>query len=294
MDNIKKLLKFKGLFHNGHVIHHLESYEFFLSRRLRKKLKPIIVRKNAKSTGLIQITSEHLWKLQFYPFNISFWVAVNFFFGSLLFAVGAIPGSFGINNFISSYNIGLVYFVGSLLFTLGGYLQFIETINRSSHSPRSHTRFFAVLHKSAAYLSSVTQLLGTIFFNISTWFAIQNEPSVLDENIYKWSPDFLGSSCFVISAIFLLAESYHKRLKINFRYLPYWIIWINFYGCLLFLVSSIFSVYLSSAYSYDSQIELLISNQALFFGSLLFMISSYLLFIELNEKAIKLLHIHKN
>ncbi|MAJ82034.1 MAG: hypothetical protein CMF41_03870 [Legionellales bacterium] len=270
------------IFTNGHIVKRINCVEHHLSRRKRKKLPSIKILEKDSANIIYSITSTHSWGIKIHYNNISFWASLFFIFGSLLFSLGAL---FSMLEFEMS--IGLVYFYGSIFFTIGAYLQFLETINRIDCSHSKYIYLFRFLPYSTSYISTLSQLCGAILFNFNTWFSMTNFSNLYSKNAYIWSPDFIGSLLFMVSAIFLLLESYHEKIKIRPSYLPWWIIWVNFWGCVMFLFSSFFSIYLPISLLY-SRLESLIASGSLLIGSLLFLLSSYLLCIELNEESIQL------
>jgi uncharacterized membrane protein len=79
------------------------------------------------------------------------------------------------------------------------------------------------------------QFAGTIFFNVSTFRALQ--PG-LDSTVYDrlvWSPDALGSICFLVSGVLAyLAVRHLSRRARDWR-----IAVINLAGCVAFGVSAV-------------------------------------------------------
>jgi hypothetical protein len=119
--------------------------------------------------------------------------------------------------------------VGSIFFTLGGGLQtslaFAERHDRGTGS--------------AAWRSAVAQSAGTVFFNVSTFRALDTALSNPEYDRLVWRPDAFGSVCFLVSgAIAYRAARRHGWLPA--RGSPGW--WqpaVNLLGCVFFGISAI-------------------------------------------------------
>ena len=67
----------------------------------------------------------------------------------------------------------------------------------------------------AAWSSAIIQSAGTLFFNRTTFHALQTAVSSPDYNRLVWRPDALGSICFLVSgAIAYLASPRHGWLPV--------------------------------------------------------------------------------
>src|SRR5947199_5674732 len=96
----------------------------------------------------------------------------------MCFLVGPFPGFVEL---VGTGADGIVFFVGSIFFTSAALLQALQAVDRLDR------------------WSSLIQFAGTIFFNVSTFRALQ---AGLDASAYDqlvWSPDVLGSICFLAS-----------------------------------------------------------------------------------------------
>ena len=98
----------------------------------------------------------------------AWWIAVLFMIGSACFAIGALPG------YVSLVGVGadgITFFVGSIFFTSAGTLQFLEVAN-TSPSPDHRARPFRPASwepRRIDWLATAVQLVGTVFFNVSTF-----------------------------------------------------------------------------------------------------------------------------
>jgi len=143
-------------------------------------------------------------------------MALAFAIGSTCFVVGPFPGYV---NLVGESADAATFFVGSLFFTTGGALQTWSTFARR-HEPGEG---------KGALWSAAVQSAGTLFFNASTFRALDTALSNPHYNRLVWRPDALGSVCFLISGA-----------------LAYWAVprhgWqpaVNLLGCVLFGFSAI-------------------------------------------------------
>jgi hypothetical protein len=153
-------------------------------------------------------------------------MALLFALGSTCFLIGPFPGYVQL---VGATADGVTFFVGSILFTAGGGLQSWLAW------PERHVRGDG----RAAWWSAVIQSAGTLFFNRTTFRALQTAISSPAYNRLVWRPDVLGSICFLISgAIAYLASPRHGWRPA--REGPGW--WqpaVNLLGCIFFGISAI-------------------------------------------------------
>jgi hypothetical protein len=152
-------------------------------------------------------------------------MAAAFALGSLCFLVGPFPG-FG--SLVGPTAVAATFFVGSLLFTTGGALQ-TRLAARSRHTGA----------RRAAWWSALTQSAGTLFFNFSTFRALQVVVGEPDYDRLVWRPDAFGSICFLVSgAIAYRASARHGWLPARAGR-GWWQPAVNLLGCVLFGVSAV-------------------------------------------------------
>jgi hypothetical protein len=151
------------------------------------------------------------------------WMALAFAVGSTCFLVGPFPGY---ANLVGERADAITFFVGSIFFTVGGALQ-------------SWLAFQERHDASAAWWSAVIQAAGTLFFNFSTYRALDTAFSNPEYNRLVWRPDAFGSVCFLVSgAIAYRASQRHGWWPA--RGGPGW--WqpgVNLLGCIFFGISAI-------------------------------------------------------
>ena len=154
------------------------------------------------------------------------WMALFFALGSTCFLVGPFPGY---AQLVGATTDAVTFFVGSILFTAGGALQTLIA--------------FAERHSGGAgravWRAAVVQSAGTLFFNVTTYQALQTSITNSNYDRLVWRPDAFGSICFLISgAIAYRASARHGWLPARGR--PGW--WepsVNLLGCVFFGISAV-------------------------------------------------------
>jgi len=208
---------------------------------------------------------------------------------SLLFMIGAfcfvLASALSLVNYHSSFSINTIYFVGSLFFTLAAYTQFLEVINaditNESHITSSKRKWIWLAYRpnNLGYLSSFTQLIGTIFFNINTFESYNTELSTLASDIIIWIPNLLGSILFLIASFFAWLEIYKDNHIKAFRSSSWWIVWLNNFGSIFFQVSAFASfIYLDSRVVNGTA-----ALEYTLLGGICFFVGAFLLIIEMRE-----------
>jgi hypothetical protein len=121
------------------------------------------------------------------------------------------------------------FFIGSILFTAGGAFQtWIAFPGR--HSGASG---------KAAWWAATVQSAGTLFFNVTTYQALQTSMTNSNYDRLVWRPDAFGSVCFLISGVIAYrASARHGWLPARGRR-GWWQPAVNLLGCIFFGISAI-------------------------------------------------------
>jgi hypothetical protein len=204
---------------------------------------------------------------------LSWWIAVLFAIGSTCFFVGPFPGFVKL---VGSTADGIVFFVGSVFFTSAALLQYLQAANpdRGQRGDERRMRFLRFEPRGIDWCSATVQLLGTLFFNVSTFHALQSSLDTSATDRLVWRPDALGSICFLISG----ALAYTAVRDTLFDWLPRTpegrIAAINLIGCVLFGISAITAFVVPET---GNVLDLAASNAATALGALCFLIGALLL-----------------
>jgi hypothetical protein len=84
----------------------------------------------------------------------------------------------------------------------------------------------------------VVQLVGTVFFNVSTFHAVDLQLSTAEVNELVWRPDVLGSICFLVASGLAWAEAGHAWWSWKPRSISWRITAVNLLGSIAFGVSA--------------------------------------------------------
>lgn len=210
------------------------------------------------------------------PGFASWWIGVLFAIGSLCFFLGPFPGFLGL---VGAGADGIVFFAGSIFFTSAALLQYLEaaSADEGPGQQRASIRILSFEPMRIDWLSSVIQLAGTIFFNISTFEALKTGLAATQADKLVWAPDAFGSICFLASGILAYLEvrggfSLRREPTLEWR-----IGAINLLGCALFGASAIASFIVPAS---GSIADLAAANVTTSAGALCFLIGAILLLPE--------------
>lgn len=134
--------------------------------------------------------------------------------GSFCFALGSLPLYF---DHVDAEIVAWTFFVGSIFFTSAAFLQLLEA-NRPS----------------ADWWAALIQFAGTLYFNVSTFEAMQDSLDTSQVDRLVWRPDLFGSICFLVSGVIAYRAVRGRRHTTEWR-----IDAVNLLGCVLFMVSAI-------------------------------------------------------
>jgi len=177
------------------------------------------------------------------PRRRGWWMAVLFSVGSLCFTVAACAAQWASS---SRPAIGVTFFVGSIFFTSAAFLQYEEAVNvERSLDPRTSRRRWRPASWEPGridWLASSVQLLGTVFFNISTFAGMKHGLSTGQSNRRVWAPDAFGSVCFLVASELAYAEVCQRWLCVRLRSLSWRIVALNLAGSIAFGAAAIASL----------------------------------------------------
>jgi hypothetical protein len=200
---------------------------------------------------------------------------VLFAVGSVCFAAGALPGYAGAVGLTAD---GTTFFVGSLFFTTAGLLQYLEVANTRALPGLDRRRWSLVTWEPdrIEWWASAVQLAGTLFFNVST-FAALSASTTQQVNRRVWTPDVLGSVCFLIASWLAWSEVCHGRWSWPPKGKSWWIAALNLAGSVAFGVSAIASHVVATT---DQVRNESLMNLGTFVGAIAFLVGAVLLLPE--------------
>ena len=91
--------------------------------------------------------------------------------------------------------------------------------------------------------ASVVQLAGTLFFNVSTFEALQEGLSTAQENRLIWAPDVFGCACFLIASALAWGEACGGVFCRPRRQAEWWVAALNLVGSVAFAIAGVASYF---------------------------------------------------
>ena len=212
------------------------------------------------------------------PRDRGWWIAVLFAIGSLIFALGAVPGYASV---VGARWDAVTFFIGSLFFTAAGFLTYREAVDAGPQAQNAaHRRFFVFQPGRIDWWATAVQLAGTLFFNVSTGNAVRADLSAQAAHQHVWRPDAVGSVCFLVASALAWFEACHGWAAWRPRSWSWWITLANLIGSVAFGVSAV------AGYINPDTGQLLNaerSNLGTFIGAVCFLAGALLLLPERTE-----------
>jgi len=247
----------------------------FSSRRQRKGLGPRQLRSagDARAPGL---TPKPRHGVRWAPRLLGWWIAVLFMIGSACFAGAAAPG---LSSVAPAAALGAVFFAGSLFFTSAAYLQYFQSINTAGlPGTRHRRRALAWQPARIDWWACGIQLVGTVWFNINTADALRVGLTTRQQDLRIWTPDMIGSVCFLVASWLAVAEVCHGRWCVRRGDVSWSIAAINLLGSVFFMFAAIAAFVRPATGDLASAS---IANGGTFLGALCFFWGARLLLTEL-------------
>lgn len=186
------------------------------------------------------------------PTRVAWWIAALFIVGSSCFALGAFPPYAAA---VGATADNVTYFVGSLFFTAAALLQFRSSTTRLDR------------------LAGLVQLVGTLFFNRSTFQALQHNLTAVEVDRHVWRPDALGSIAFLVASA-LACRAVRRPASGTPRGSSWWAAWANMAGSVAFAVSAIASFVVPDS---DTLVNARWANLGTFTGAICFLAGAVLI-----------------
>lgn len=252
------------------------------SRRQRKGHEPLRSSSTEANPHRALASVHHNWLKTFAPLRIGWWIAICFMIGSTLFAIGSGASLVGLHAASAPW----VFFLGSLFFTTAAFLQWLEAINNDLVAARVRGfswRIFMVRPRNLGYIATTVQLLGTLFFNANTGYALIEDLDWRHQELLIWTPNLFGSICFLVASQAALMEVSHSYWSWRPRDLTWWIAAVNMLGSIFFMISALAAFVVPGG----GAIEPLVTDLGTLAGALCFFTGAYLLIPELFEVSSK-------
>jgi hypothetical protein len=177
------------------------------------------------------------------PVALNTAIAWLFVVGSACFAVGSLAPY---ADAVGGTGDDLTFFVGSIFFTAASFAQLVQAqtpavseVDEVTQHVRAPVCFTAWLPHDRNWLAAVTQFAGTLFFNISTLFALVGNLTVQGENRHVWRPDLFGSTLFLVASACGILAVEGRFFGMHPRSPPWVIAWLNMVGSVLFMAAAL-------------------------------------------------------
>jgi hypothetical protein len=181
------------------------------------------------------------------PNRPPWWTGVLFMIGSFLFALGSIPGYASL---VPSSVVGTTFFIGSVFFTSAAFLQLMQSTD------------------PVDWWASVIQLVGTVWFNIDTFEAMQTGFDVHQQNLRIWTPDFLGSVCFLVASYLAVWAVCRRPWCFDREVSEWWVVQANLVGSVFFMLAALAAFVLPST---GDLLDASLANSGTFLGATCFL-----------------------
>ncbi|HKG38612.1 MAG TPA: hypothetical protein VKB25_06450 [Conexibacter sp.] len=206
------------------------------------------------------------------------WIAVLFAVGSTCFLVASLASQW---SSVTRPGIGITFFVGSIFFTSAAYLQHALSVRAVTGRPPlrererlrlAHPDTWPNAHVDA--LATLIQLVGTLLFNLNTYNAMDDALTAMQANLRVWTPDMLGSACFLVASALAFANGSRGWLTFRLDSRGWWINFVNLLGSIAFGAAALASLIQPST---NEPVSAAIANGATALGALGFLIGALLL-----------------
>jgi hypothetical protein len=217
------------------------------------------------------------------PHALAWWIGALFIVGSTCFAIGAVPGYLA---WVGYRADAVTFFIGSLFFTSAAFLQYVEVavapraagvVDASVGPPR-----LGIEPRRIDWWAVAVQLVGTLYFNLTTFAALAENLDAEQARRLIWTPDALGSVCFLVASELAFAEVGHRLVSWRPRSREWQITALNMVGSIAFGVSAIASYVLPTT---GAPASVWLTNMGTFVGALCFLAGAVLLLYERTETA---------
>ena len=195
--------------------------------------------------------------------RLPWWIGGLFAIGATCFALGSMPLYF--ENVDAAVTAG-TFFLGSIFFTSAAFLQWRQAAGEGS--------------RTTDWWAGAVQLVGTVFFNISTFAATRDDLDLDQEKQLIWAPDVFGSICFLVASWLVYAAVNRGLWPRSDRSLLWRINALNLAGSIAFGVAAVAARYLSTT---GEPANIRAVNLGTFVGAVCFFVGAVLLPAQARE-----------
>jgi hypothetical protein len=178
---------------------------------------------------------------RFRPRRLNSAVAALFMVGSFGFALGS-TGAYA--SAVSTTTDAVTFFVASIFFTAASFFQLVQSQSPAmapsawSDLEPAPVRLLAWRPRDKAWWAALVQFPGTLYFNVTTFWAITTSTSSSHYDAVVWRPDFYGSILFLVSSAFAVLAA-GRVLSWRPGDAGWRIAWLNMLGSIAFMASAV-------------------------------------------------------
>ena len=241
-------------------------------------------RRNRKRLGLRAPGARRLGDLERRwggrPSRASWAMGVLFALGSACFAVASLPPFF---DTIAPGVVAGTFFVGSIFFTTASALQYREAlaapggVGPDAPRRRGWRAIVGWKLRGIDWWAAAVQLVGTVFFNISTFAATRTDLDLTQERRLIWAPDVAGSICCLVASWLAWTEVNPGLRPRSDRSVGWRIAALNLVGSIAFGVAAVAARYLRTT---GDPANITLVNLGTFLGAVCFLAGAVLLPVE--------------
>lgn len=214
------------------------------------------------------------------------WIAVLFALGATCFLIAALASQWSST---SRPSIGVTFFAGSIFFTTAAYLQHWLAVRAATGTTPLRNRPRLDVLRPASWpnshvdaLATLIQFAGTIFFNVNTYNAMDDSLTAMQANLRVWTPDMIGSGCFLVASALAFANGARRWLAFEPQSRGWWINALNLAGSAAFGVGAMASLIQPDT---SEPVSAAIANGATAAGALCFLLGALLLLPDASPRA---------
>lgn len=210
------------------------------------------------------------------PRRLNAAIAALFMIGSAGFALAAL--SFYASA-VGPKADAVTFFVSSIFFTSASFWQLVQSqspavaaTGTARDDERQRVRFLGWRPRDKSWLAAATQFPGTLFFNGTTFWATTVAMSNSRYDQVVWRPDFYGSILFLVSSTFAILALGRIRFR-RPREAAWWVAWLNMLGSIAFMASALGAFVLPRT---ETAVDLTIADRGTLVGAVCFFLAALL------------------
>jgi hypothetical protein len=212
--------------------------------------------------------------------RMGWWIGLLFVIGSAWFALASLPA---VASRLDPRAVGVTFVVGAAFFTSAAALQHLQTLRAAravapgAPANRPDARRMIAEPRRLDWWVTFVQLIGTVFFNVTTIAALNDTLDTPQQIARVWAPDAIGSACFLIASYLAILEVCHGAWCRSGGDIGRRIARINMLGSIFFGISAVTSFIVPET---GEVVDAEATNTTTFLGAACFLAGAVLLMEE--------------